>query len=66
MPTKNPVGRPKKYIVTDSGRTLTRRRVSQYCISCGGEFTYLYPGTGPYRSLCNTCNPAAEMKPYSH
>lgn len=68
QPSKNPVGRPKKYIrlqTVTGERTLTRRRIHQRCMGCGDEFSYLYPGTGAYRNICTPCkNEGIDGRPY--
>lgn len=44
-------------------RQVKRRRVEVFCIAHRDFFRYIYPGTGPYRSVCNKCK-KSDPRPY--
>lgn len=48
---------------TTSTRQVPRKRVEVFCVACKSFFRYLYPGTGPYRSICKNCK-KADPRPY--
>lgn len=50
--------------VTDtSTRQVRRKRVTVFCIAHKDFFTYIYPGCGPYRSVCKKCK-KHDPRPY--
>lgn len=46
-----------------STRQVRRKRVTVFCIAHKDFFTYIYPGCGPYRSVCKKCK-KHDPRPY--